>query len=391
MSEDNKHLRMAQALTERAHDLLISHSFAQQQLGYIHTLEMDLGAKVPQRTMLEVEIAAAAKRKESSTSHHKYIAKASAHIHAAIEESISKQRDDIDCLYYEVMGIEDGVPAIFDLLAVRSASVGRLEPLVNDLSWLGRELVSLVNMPQYRKKSSTGMSVKVDTPALALRYLGLENLQWVLPTYAMRHWLPHSTDPFPLMKRKLRELSMSTAVAAKELATINGVKEQHAYTLGMMLDVGKAALTRLYLRTFESVWQDRVIKARDKGHKDLHTALLELGPDPLFLRNLLLEYSASVTHQLIENMAFRYLPFAAPMEEFAAIYLPNTDKKLSDPLPLTSILKKAHGYALYLMLKDNHFIEEDEVDTWFTYLGLTPSEQKVLSTCTFHGMQLTIS
>jgi hypothetical protein len=391
MSEDNKHLRMAQALTERAHDLLISHSFAQQQLGYIHTLEMDLGAKVPQRTMLEVEIAAAAKRKESSTSHHKYIAKASAHIHKAIEESISKQRDDIDCLYYEVMGIEDGVPAIFDLLAVRSASVGRLEPLVNDLSWLGRELVSLVNMPQYRKKSSTGMSVKVDTPALALRYLGLENLQWVLPTYAMRHWLPHSTDPFPLMKRKLRELSMSTAVAAKELATINGVKEQHAYTLGMMLDVGKAALTRLYLRTFESVWQDRVIKARDKGHKDLHTALLELGPDPLFLRNLLLEHSASVTHQLIEKMAFRYLPFAAPMEEFAAIYLPNTDKKLSDPLPLTSILKKAHGYALYLMLKDNHFIEEDEVDIWFTYLGLTPAEQKVLSTCTFHGMQLTIS
>ncbi|CAH9055041.1 hypothetical protein PSECIP111951_02721 [Pseudoalteromonas holothuriae] len=391
MTEQNAHLRMAQALCERAHDLLVSHSFAQQQLGYINTLEMNLGEKVPQRTLLEVEIAASAKRKEISTSHHKYIAKASAHIHQAIEESITKQVNDIDCLYYEVMGIEDGVPAIFDLLAVKSASVGRLEPLVNDLSWLGRELVSLVNLPQYRKKSSSSTTVKVDTPALSLRYLGLENLQWVIPTYAMRHWLPHSTDPFSLMKRKLRELSMTTALAAKELAVLHGVKEQSAYTLGMMLDIGKAALTRLYLRTYEKVWQDRVLKARNKGHKDLHTALLELGPDPLFLRNLLLEHSATVTQQLIEKMAFRYLPFNAIMEEFSVSYLPNSNKKLIDPLPLTEILKKAHGYALYILLKDNHFIEDDETQIWFSYLALTKSEQKALSTCSFHGMQLTIS
>ncbi|WP_105166724.1 HDOD domain-containing protein [Pseudoalteromonas sp. T1lg23B] len=391
MTEDNKHVRMAQALTERAHDLLISHSFAQEQIGFIHTLEMNLGEKIPQRTMLEVEIAASAKRKESSTSHHKYIAKASAHIHHAIEESITKQLNDTDSLYYEVMGIQDGVPAVFDLLAVKSASVGRLEPLVNDLTWLGRELVSLVNLPQYRKKSSTGMAVKVDTPALAIRYLGLENLQWVLPTYAMKHWLPYSTEPFSLMKRKLRELSMSTAIAAKALAQSNGVKEQHAYTLGMMLDIGKAALTRLYLRTHEQVWQDRVRKARDKGHKDLHTALLELGPDPLFLRNLLLENSAKVTQQLIEKMDFRYLPFAAAMEEFAVSYLPNSNKKLTDPLPLTKVLKKAHGYALYLLLADKHFIEPDETKLWFSYLELTKAEQKVLSTCSFHGLQLTIS
>ncbi|NOU51053.1 HDOD domain-containing protein [Pseudoalteromonas sp. JBTF-M23] len=391
MTEQDTHLRMAQALCERAHDLLISHSFAQQQLGYIHTLEMNLGEKVPQRTLLEVEIAASAKRKESSTSHHKYIAKASEHIHQAIEASITKEVNDIDCLYYEVMGIEDGVPAIFDLLAVKSASVGRLEPLVNDLSWLGRELVSLVNMPQYRKKSSMGTTVKVDTPALALRYLGLENLQWVIPTYAMRHWLPYSTEPFQLMKRKLRELSMATALAAKALAELNGAKEQHAYTLGMMLDIGKAALTRLYLRSYETTWQDRVLKARNKGHKDLHTALLELSPDPLFLRNLLLEHSAKVTQQLIENMAFRYLPFNAAMEEFAVTYLPNSHKKLSDPLPLTIVLKKAHGYALYLLLKENHFIEDDETQLWFSYLGLSDTEQKILSTCSFHGMQLTIS
>ena len=388
MTEDTKQVRIAQALAERAHDLLISHNFAQQQIGYIHTLEINYGEKIAQRTMLEVEIAAAAKRQQTSTSHHKYIAKASIHLHQIIESSIESQIADIDNIYHEVVGIQDSVPTILDLLAVKSASIGRLEPLVNDLPWLGRDLVSLVNLPQYRKQKGT--AIKVDTPALALRYLGLENLQMVIPTFAMRHWMPHSTEPFPLLKRKLRDMSMSTAIAAKELAPLYGVKEQHAFTLGMLVDAGKIALTRLYLHTFEKVWQEKVRIARDKSHKDLHTALLELGPDPLFLRHLLLERAPTLSRTLIEKMAFRYLPFNAAMEEFTAGYLPTTTKNVTDPLPLTEVVRKAHGYAQYLSLKDSQLIEPDEAQVWFLHLGLSQEEQKILAKCAFQSLQLTI-
>ncbi|TMP44088.1 hypothetical protein CWB96_16865 [Pseudoalteromonas citrea] len=390
MTEDTKQVRIAQALAERAHDLLISHNFAQQQIGYIHTLEINYGEKIAQRTMLEVEIAAAAKRQQTSTSHHKYIAKASIHLHQIIESSIESQIADIDNIYHEVVGIQDSVPTILDLLAVKSASIGRLEPLVNDLPWLGRDLVSLVNLPQYRKQSAKGTAIKVDTPALALRYLGLENLQMVIPTFAMRHWMPHSTEPFPLLKRKLRDMSMSTAIAAKELAPLYGVKEQHAFTLGMLVDAGKIALTRLYLHTFEKVWQEKVRIARDKSHKDLHTALLELGPDPLFLRHLLLERAPTLSRTLIEKMAFRYLPFNAAMEEFTAGYLPTTTKNVTDPLPLTEVVRKAHGYAQYLSLKDSQLIEPDEAQVWFLHLGLSQEEQKILAKCAFQSLQLTI-
>ncbi|TMO66948.1 HDOD domain-containing protein [Pseudoalteromonas aurantia] len=388
MTEDTKQVRIAQALAERAHDLLISHNFAQQQIGYIHTLEINYGEKIAQRTMLEVEIAAAEKRQQTSTSHHKYIAKASIHLHQIIESSIESQIADIDNIYHEVVGIQDSVPTILDLLAVKSASIGRLEPLVNDLPWLGRDLVSLVNLPQYRKQKGT--AIKVDTPALALRYLGLENLQMVIPTFAMRHWMPHSTEPFPLLKRKLRDMSMSTAIAAKELAPLYGVKEQHAFTLGMLVDAGKIALTRLYLHTFEKVWQEKVRIARDKSHKDLHTALLELGPDPLFLRHLLLERAPTLSRTLIEKMAFRYLPFHATMEEFTAGYLPTTTKNVTDPLPLTEVVRKAHGYAQYLSLKDSQLIEPDEAQVWFLHLGLSQEEQKILAKCAFQSLQLTI-
>lgn len=390
MTQENKQTRVAQALSERAHDLLISLNFAQKQIGYIHTFDISYGENIAERTMLEVEIAAAAKRQQSSTSHHKYIAKASKHLHSVIEEAIAKQINDLDNIYHEVVGIQDSVPALLDILAVRSASVGRLEPLVNDLSWLGRELVSLVNLPQYRKKNSKGTAIKVDTPALALRYLGLENLQMVIPTMAMRHWMPHSTEPFALMKRKMRELSMSTAIAAKELAPFYGVKEQHAFTLGMLLELGKIALVRLYLRTFEKVWQAKVKIARDKKQKDLHSALLELAPDPLFLRNLLVNHSAELSRKLIEKMELKYLPFNAVMEEYTQTYLPNAHKKVADPMPLTTVMQKAYGYAQMLVLKDSQLIEEDEAELLLQHLELSDEMRKQLAKCAFHNLQLTI-
>ncbi|MCG7549666.1 HDOD domain-containing protein [Pseudoalteromonas sp. Of7M-16] len=390
MTQDIRQSHIAKAIAQRAHDVLISHNFAQQQIGYIHTFDMNFGESIPQRTMLEVELAAAAKRQEKSTSHHKYIAKASNHLHQVIESGIETQLSDLDSIYTDVVGVQDAVPTVLDILAVKSASVGRLEPLVNDLSWLGRDLVSLVNLPQYRKVNSKGTSVKVDTPALALRYLGLENLQMVIPTFAVRHWMPHSTEPFPLLKRKLRDVSMASAIAAKALAPLYDVKEQHAFTLGMLLDLGKIALTRLYLRTFERVWQAKVKIARDKNQKDLHTALLELGPDPLFLRNLLLEHAAVVSQRLIEQMSFKYLPFNAAMSEFAQSYLPDVNNNTAELLPLTQVLKKAYGYAQYQLLKDSHLIEPDEAKDWFIYLNLTDKEEKLLEKTSLQSLQLTI-
>lgn len=388
MSQDIRQSRIAKALTQRAHDVLISHNFAQQQIGYIHTLDIHYGDDIPQRTMLEVEIAAATKRQEQNTSHLKYVAKASNHVHQVIETAIDKKKEDLEQLYYEVVGIQDTVPTILDILAVRSASVGRLEPLVNDLSWLGRDLVSLVNMPQYRKQSAKGTAVKVDSPALALRYLGLENLQLVIPTFAVRHWMPHATDPFPLLKRKLRDLSMSTAIAARQIAEVSDVNPQHAFTLGMLVDVGKVAVTRLYLRTFEQVWQNKVMIAREKNHKDLHTALMELSPDPLFLRNLLLHDSPLLSAQLIEKMAFRYLPFNAVMEELIAF---DTELGEFDALmPLTKTIKQAQGYAQYLQLKESHLIEEDEAQMLFDSLHMDANLLSTLAKCSYQTLQLTI-
>ena len=168
MTEKPLQQRTAKILDQRAHDLLLGHSFAHQQIGFIHTLDIEYGEPIKQRTLLQVEVAAQQQRKQSSTAHHKYRAQASEQLHNVIETAIFKQLEDIDAVIQNTIGIEDSVATMLDILAVKSASVGRLEPLVNDLSWLGRDLITLVNLPYYRKqRSKKSTSVKVDSPALA--------------------------------------------------------------------------------------------------------------------------------------------------------------------------------------------------------------------------------
>ncbi|WP_404342963.1 HDOD domain-containing protein [Pseudoalteromonas mariniglutinosa] len=385
MSEIDRQKRTAKVLNERAHDLLLGHRFAQRQIGFIHSLE---GESIKQRTLLDVELVAHNKRQQSTTAFHKYRARVAEKLHHTIDLAVKKQLEDINTVIHETIGIQDSVPAILDILAVKSASVGRLEPLVKDLSWLGRELVSLVNLPFYRKQrsKSTNNSVKVENPMLAMRYIGLDNLKFVVPTFAVRHWMPHSTEPFSLLKRRLKDNAMTCAIAAQQLAKLNNVNEVHAFTLGMLLDVGKIALVRLYLRTFERVWQRKVVLAREQQNKDLYTALLELKPDPLFLSTLLNTHSLDVTAIVIEKMAFRYLPFDPVMQQLTEPFVAD-----NDDLPLTTVLRKAHCYTQYLNLKEHQMVEDDEATSWFEYYKFTQDELSQLEKSNFEHFNIQIN
>ena len=385
MTDTLQQQRIVNVLHQRAHDLLLGHSFANQQIGFIHTLDLNDGKPVKKRTLLEVEVAAQQKRQQKSTSHQKLQAKTSQKLHTVIETVMAKRLEDIDLVIKDTVGIDDNVPAILDILATRAASVGCLEPLINDLNWLGRELVTLVNLPFYRKQRSKGTSVKVDTPALALRYLGLDNLQLVVPTFAVRHWMPNSTVPFPLLKRRLKDSTMSCAIAAQTLAQLNGLNPMHAFTLGMLLNVVQIALVRLYLKVFDQVWQRKIQRAREEGDKNLHTALLELKPDPLFLTTLLNEKSLLVSAKVIETMSFKYLPFNTVMQQ-----LVNGIEKGDSLLPLSQVILKARCYSQYLNLKEHQLIEDDELQSWFSYYKFTKKELEALQASNFTNLALQI-
>ena len=199
----------------------------------------------------------------------------------------------------------------------------------------------------------------------------------------MRHWLPHSTEPFSLLKRKLRESAMSRAIAAYELAQLRGLNPYSAYIAALFLDLGRVALTRLYLRLFQQIWQRKVTLARDEGNKRLHDALIAIEPDPLYLRNLFVERSLEITRSLVEKMGFRYIGLNALLDDFALV-------EASKQSGLAQVLVHASCYSQYLMLHEHQLIEDDERTLWFNYVGLQSDHVQHLEKTNLHNLALQI-
>ena len=146
-----------------------------------------------------------------------------------VRTQINNDFDNKEHLYHQVLGIEDAAPTILELLSLRATSINRINPLAASLPWLATDLISLVNKPQYRKRAD----VQVSDAKLALSYIGLDNLKLVMPTYILKHWLPTSTAPYGLMKRKLWNDSLSIALATSFLAKELKLDTYTAFTAGM--------------------------------------------------------------------------------------------------------------------------------------------------------------
>ena len=384
MDNATKQKRQSEILSGRYHDLLLGQKFAQQQIGYIHTLDISYGESLPARTLLAVEEIAAKAREKIDSKNHQYIAQVSTELHQQIEDELASRLADIEYIYKEIIQIQDNIPAILDILAVKSASVGRIDPLISDLNWLGEDILKLINLPQYRQEKDPRKAVRVDNVSLAIRYIGLDNLKLIVPTFSLKHWTPHSTEPFKMLKRKLWETGMSTGVASRKLAEMNGAEPFQAFLLGMFHSVGNMALIRLYLRLFDAIWEQNAREARENGEKDKHSALAELKPDPLFLRNLLVEKGPMLSFQLIDFMALKYVPISAAMQDIAK------NKAFDECLPLAQLVLKGRAYSCYKFLQKHGLVEPDEAKALFNYHRFTANELKSLASISLQNLQLRI-
>ena len=371
-------------LLGRFHDLLLGQKFAQQQIGYIHTLDIDYGEPLPVRKLLEVEQVAAKAREKIDSKNAQFIVDVNADLHQQIEDEIDKLINDIDYIYEEIIQIQDNIPATLDILAVKSASVGRIDPLINDLHWLGEDILKLINLPQYRQEKDPAKAVRVDNVSLALRYIGLDNLKLIVPTFSLKHWTPHSTAPFDMLKRKLWGTGMAAGIASRKLAEISNQDPYQPFVLGMFHGVGNMALIRLYLRLFDVIWEKNAREARENGQKERHSALSELQPDALFLRNLLVEKGPTVSCALIEHMSLKYIPVASAMREIAE----NTT--FTECTPLAQTVLKGRAYSHYKFLQKHALIEPDEAKALFTFYKFSANELKLLASTSLQNLQLRI-
>jgi hypothetical protein len=281
---------------------------------------------------------------------------------------VNKKFDNKESLYNSILRIEDAAPSIMEILSVRAASINRIIPLVRSLPWLADELINLVNKPQYRKRAD----IQVTDASLALSYIGLDNLKLVMPTFMLKHWLPNSTAPYALMKRKLWNDSLAIAMSSSVLAKKEGMDEFSAFAAGMFSNLGLIAVSRCFLSTYSELHTEKLKDAYENKDKKLHDILVKFDASPDLLLEQMITRSSKVSADLIELMQLERLQITEAIFDIAYTEV------LEKMCPLAQIVSKAKAYVAYRSLAKDELINNDEAKLLLTAVRITPQEISIL-------------
>jgi len=358
------------AIHQQAISLSISKDFAEQRHGKVNLVDFQGSEQENRRReLLSVEIKAQQEKIVTAHGEEHFRKQVMATFFAQVNKQVNDEFDNKAYLYNNVLRIEDAAPTILELLSLRATSINKIKPLATSLPWLATDLVNLVNKPQYRKRAD----VQVNDAKLALSYIGLDNLKLVMPTFILKHWLPTSTAPFSLMKRKLWNDSLSIALASSILAKHSGANCYCAFTTGMLSNIGQFAITRCFLNTYNRMYKQELREAFNAKDKRLHNILSKIENPPELLLEQLVLRSSNLSAQLIELMNFDRLPITEAMFDLA--YAETIDKMS----PIAQIVTKAKVYVNYRSLAKDNLINDDEKALLFETAKLNKAEISLLN------------
>lgn len=326
------------------------------------------------RTLLRIEKQAIRDKQLNQKSHQTYVNSIRDMIHTELFDRLEKQLADTHTVYLKVLGFDDRLPELMDLLAVRASAIPKIEPVAANIPWLYDELLKMVNMPKYRKTDAKGKVISVESLKVALSFLGIDNLKMAVPSIAFRRMIPQITDPYPEIKSRLWEASVGTAMACKKIAKVSKVDENAAFVVGLFHDIGKIVITRLYFKLFEQVQREALLEAHNEKKRQEYSALLEIQPSSEYLIGLYHDYAYQLSAQLMHKMQFKRLTIASVMEEYAA------GAAVTYMSPLGKVLAQGIAYNRYRSLKQHRMISMDEAKDYLRQFYFPAGALTVLKT-----------
>jgi len=370
------------SINQRAISLSISKELADQRYGkanVVHYQESE--QKNRRRELLSIEIKAQQEKIVAAHGEEHFKNQVMVTFYSDVRNKVNTEFDNKTNLYNNVLCVEDAAPSILELLSLRATSVNKIKPLAASLTWLSRDLISLVNKPQYRKRAD----VKVNNAKLALSYIGLDNLKLVMPTFILKHWLPHNTEPFALMKRKLWNDSLSIALATQVLAQNKGIDCYSAFTAGMLSNIGQLAITRCFFKTYNDMYKAELQKAYEAKDKRLHNILTKINsPSEVLLEQIALR-SSQMSADLVELMNFDRLPITEALFDLA--YNDNIKKMNA----IAQLVAKAKAYINYRNLSKENLLDDEEIIILFKSVNLTKTELLLLKKSDIDHLKLKFS
>ncbi len=354
-------------LQQRFFDQLVGVHPDSKRLGY----QIRAGQAEGGRTLLDVEARAAQLRAAGAQAKAQFSEFAQAHLHDEVADELLRKLHNIDQVTASLFDPGQSFYPLLDALSTKVVTVNKLDGLISAVPWLVEDLLRLVNQPQYRNRTASAAMVKdIKT---ALRFLGVESLQLILPVYAMRRMLPHSTDPFTSLKSRLWDYSLAVAIAARKLAENSAELPYNAFCVGLFHTLGHLVVTRNYLRTFQQVRQQQLLHARENRDVQLTDALDALAPDASFLCESMHEFAAILSADITSCWQLQSLPLCQTLDQLAE------GIGYSGCSPLARLVQQAQTYVQWQELKSRQQVSEAERQAWFAKVQLSAENIELLA------------
>ncbi|GAC20623.1 HDOD domain-containing protein [Paraglaciecola arctica] len=337
------------------------------------------------RSLLRVEKQAIREKDLNTKSDLNFLSTIAKQIDTEVEKRIEKSFEDTDHLYSKIIGIDDALPKLLDLVCVKAATITKIEPLATELPWFFKDLMKFVNQPKYQRIDNKGKVVIVETMRVGLNFFGLENLIIILTSLAFKRFLPQITDPYPKIKQRVWEEALATAISCKQIASVMGINQNDAYCLGMLQTMGKVVVTKLYFRLFEEVQREALIETQTAKKHDEHSALTRITPSGPFLNQLIDKHALNISANLIEKMAMKRVFIANAMSEVA------NNVPAADLSPIALVLKQGQAYAQYRMLKRHKLIDLQQSKDYIRTLGMPQGSLELLKKTDLRSLDLSAS
>lgn len=351
-------------IKQRATDLLISKEFA----GRDFEQHKKLAAEDEDRTLLDVEVNALERKAVEDSQSEWYKSSLNDDLHQHVCKSIEESLSGPVQLFNVFIKIEPELGQLFDVLSLRAASIKRVLKIVETIPWLCTDIIDLVNKPQYRKNND----VKLDNVNLALSYLGLDNLQRLLPALAYRHFLPQSTRPFGTMRRKLWANALGQALAAEVLSEYNAQPLYMAYVSAFVIGLSDAIITRLFLTGFDYQQEANLKEAYKEKDKKRYNIIAGLTPDPTVLTAMLDKHRAQTAKAIAEHLAPERLPL---VQLYSSLF---DSDKFSEFSAMAKILAQAQAYIEFKHLNIEELISNKEALTLLSSVKLRQEHLELL-------------
>jgi hypothetical protein len=323
------------------------------------------------RKLLAVDAQAMQQRLAGQQARQQFVEFTQAHMHDQVADQLFQRLGNISLVSASIFDLGENYHQVLDKLAHKAVTTNQLDPLISNVDWLKEDLLKLVNQPQYRNRTASGALVKdVKT---ALRFLGVESLQLIIPVYGMRRCLPHATDPFVGFKTRLWDYTLACAIAARRLAEDSAELPYAAFCVGLFHPLGHIVVTRNYLRTYQQIKQEELLKARDERNNELTDALDSLEPDASFLSNSLLEFAEILSADISSRWSLQHLPLCQTLDQLAE------GIGFNGISPLGRLVQQAQVYVQWLQLKAAGKASVEDAENWFAAVNLTDEQLNTLA------------